>query len=459
MKDGVAYETTPYDIAKSISNSLAKKTVAAKVSIIKNLFTQVKYTGKVVKVDEGIAGAEIEEEKREAAAQKTENVYDAFRPIEGDCDLQLLTFKEPEGKIVFWHSSAHVLGEALENLYGAYLTHGPPLELGFFYDSFVGAKAINQDLFGEIEKEAAKIMKEKQKFQRAVISKEDALELFKYNPFKLQLIKSKVPDKAKTTVYRCGNLIDLCTGPHLPSTDMIEAFKVTKNSGSYWLGKPENDSLQRIYGVSYPSKKEMKEYTKMMEEAEKRDHRNIGKQQDLFFFHNISPGSCFYFPDGAFVYNKLIAFMREELRWRGYTEVIAPNIFNLKLWKTSGHYKNYKEHMFILQVEKQGFGMKPMNCPGHCLIYLEKLRSYKDFPLRFSEFGVLHRNEFSGALAGLFRVRRFVQDDAHIFVRPDQIEQEVLGCLDLAKYIYATTFKLDYELSACNKTRKVSWQN
>jgi threonyl-tRNA synthetase len=401
-----------------------------------------------------VASAEIEEEKREAASQKTENVYDMFRPLEGDCELKLLNFADPEGKIVFWHSSAHIMGEALENLYGAYLTHGPPLELGFFYDSYVGAKTINQDCFETIEKEANKIIKEKQKFERLVISKADALLLFQQNPFKTALIQSKVPENAKTTVYRCGNLVDLCTGPHVPNTDFIEAFKVTKNSGSYWLGKKECDSLQRVYGISYPSKKEMKDYCKMMDEAEKRDHRNLGKQQDLFFFNNISPGSCFYFPDGCYVYNKLVAFMREELRWRGYTEVLSPNIFNLKLWKTSGHYKNYKENMFILKVENQGFGMKPMNCPGHCMIYLEKLRSYKDFPLRYSEFGVLHRNEFSGALAGLFRVRRFVQDDAHIFVRPDQIEQEVMGCLDLADYIYRTTFKLDYELVFATRPEK-----
>jgi threonyl-tRNA synthetase len=262
----------------------------------------------------------------------------------------------------------------------------------------------------------------------------------------VELIKSKVPDKGKTSVYRCGNLVDLCTGPHVPSSDAIEAYKTTKNSGSFWLGKPDGDALQRVYGVSFPTTKEMKDYNKMMEEAAKRDHRNLGRQQELFFFHNISPGSCFYFPDGAYIYNKLIEFMREELRYRGYQEVIAPNIFNLKLWKTSGHYKNYKEHMFILQVEKQGFGMKPMNCPGHCIIYQEKLRSYKEFPLRYSEFGVLHRNEFSGSLAGLFRVREFVQDDAHIFARFDQIEQEVMGCLDLAMYIYANVFKMDYEM-------------
>ena len=404
--------------------------------------------------DEGVASAELEEEKREAAAQKTENVYDLHRLLEGDCELKILTFADPEGRVVFWHSSAHVLGQALENLYGAYLTHGPPLEVGFFYDSYVGDKALSQDKYPEIDQEAGKILKEKQRFLRAVMTKDEALQLFQANPFKVQLIRTKVPDKAKTTVYRCGNLIDLCTGPHIPSTGLIEAFMVTKSSGSYWLGDQANDSLQRVYGVAYPTKKEMTEYKKAIEEAAKRDHRVVGVQQSLFFFNDISPGSCFYFPHGAFVYNKLITFMREELRWRGYTEVLAPNIFNLKLWKMSGHYKNYKEHMFILPVEKQGFGMKPMNCPGHCMIYLEKLWSYKEFPIRMSEFGVLHRNEFSGSLAGLFRVRRFVQDDAHIFARYDQIEQEVMGCLDLAKYIYATVFQFDYELVLATRPPK-----
>ncbi len=405
-------------------------------------------------MDEGVASAEVDEGKREAAAQKSEGTFDMHRPFEGDCEMKLLTFADPEGKTVFWHSSAHLMGQALENLYGGFLCHGPPLESGFFYDVYVGGKTLSQEHFEEIDKEVLKLAKEKQKFLRAVMTKEEALELFKYNPFKVQLIKSKVPDKGKTTVYRCGNLIDLCTGPHIPSSEMVEAFKVTKNSGAYWLGKSENDQLQRVYGISFQNKKELKEYVKIMEEAAKRDHRVLGSQQELFFFNDISPGSCFYFPDGATLYNKLISFMRDELKWRGYQEVIAPNIFNLRLWKTSGHYKNYKEHMFILQVEKQGFGMKPMNCPGHCIIYQEKMRSYKELPLRFSEFGVLHRNEFSGALAGLFRVRRFVQDDAHIFARIDQIEQEVMGCLNLAIYIYATAFKMDYELVLATRPEK-----
>lgn len=442
--DGISFETTPLSIASGISSSLAKKSVAAKI----------KYLNRHAAVDEGVSGAEVEEEKREAAAQKTEDVYDLTRPLEGDCELKLLTFADPEGKIVFWHSSAHLLGEALENLYGGFLCHGPPLELGFFYDAYLGDKVIKPENFAEIDAEVRKSIKDNQKFRRAVMTKEEALELFKNNPFKVQLIKNKVPDNGKTTAYCCGTLIDLCTGPHVPSSGVIDSYKTAKNSGSYWLGRQDLDSLQRVYGVSFTTSKELKEYEKAMEEAEKRDHRVIGRQNELFFFNNISPGSCFYFPDGTYVYNKLINFMREELKCRGYQETIAPNIFNLRLWKTSGHYKNYKEHMFILQVEKQGFGMKPMNCPGACIIYQEKLRSYKEFPIRFSEFGVLHRNEFSGSLAGLFRVRRFVQDDAHIFARIDQIEQEVMGCLDLAIYIYATVFKMDYELVFATRPAK-----
>jgi len=442
--DGTSFETTPLEVAKAISGSLAKKAIAAKI----------KYLNRHGAVDEGVSGAEVEEEKREAATQKTEDVYDLTRPLEGDCELKLLTFADPESKVVFWHSSAHLLGEALENLYGGYLCHGPPLELGFFYDAYLGDKVIRPENFSEIDTEVRRIIKEDQKFRRAVMTKQEALELFKYNPFKVQLIKNKVPDNGKTTAYCCGTLIDLCTGPHVPSSGLIDSYKTTKNSGSYWLGKQDLDSLQRVYGVSFLTAKELKEYEKIMEEAEKRDHRNIGRQNELFFFNNISPGSCFYFPDGAYVYNRLINFMREELKCRGYQETITPNIFNLKLWKTSGHYKNYKEHMFILQVEKQGFGMKPMNCPGACIVYLEKLRSYREFPMRYSEFGVLHRNEFSGALAGLFRVRRFVQDDAHIFARIDQIEQEVMGCLDLAIYIYGTVFQLDYELVFATRPEK-----
>ncbi len=384
----------------------------------------------------------------------SDRIFDLSTPLAHDCDLQLLTFKDPEGKRVFWHSGAHVLGEAMENLYGAYLTHGPPLDAGFFYDSYMGTRSIGQDRFGEIEREANRIIGARQPFLRTLVTKQEALEMFGYSPFKTHLIRAKIPDGAQTTIYRCGSLVDLCTGPHIQNTAMLHAMKLTKASSAYWLGQSNNPQLQRVYGICFPSPQEMREYEKAVAEAEKRDHRNIGKKLELFFFDSVSPGSCFFLPDGAKIFNKMVGFMRQELKLRGYQEVITPNIFNIKLWKTSGHYKNFHEDMFTLQVEKQEFGMKPMNCPAHCMIFAEKLRSYKELPLRLSEFGVLHRNEYSGALAGLHRVRRFVQDDAHIFAREDQIESEVLGCLDLARYVYKEVFGLGYDFVLSTRPEK-----
>jgi threonyl-tRNA synthetase len=247
------------------------------------------------------------------------------------------------------------------------------------------------------------------------------------------------------TVYKCGQLIDLCTGPHLPSTGRIKAFKVTKNSSAYWLGKAENDSLQRIYGITFPSKKQLDEWVHIQEEAAKRGHKRVGEAQGLFHFNALSPGSAFFYPNGAYTYNKLMNIMRHEYAVRGYQEVISPNMFNIKLWKMSGHYANYKDNIFLFKSENQGFGVKPMNCPGHCLMFDSTIRSYRDLPIRYADFGVLHRNEISGALHGLTRVRRFQQDDAHIFCMPNQIMQEVFGCLDFLKYIY-DLFGLSFEL-------------
>jgi threonyl-tRNA synthetase len=368
------------------------------------------------------------------------------RPFEGDCDLEFCTFEDKEGKTVFWHSSAHILGSALENAFGGKLGIGPPLEEGFYYDFFMGKLSIEKLTDYKIIEDAAKqITQANHVYQRLTLTKEEALRLFQDNPFKVQLISNKIPENGKTTAYKCGNLIDLCMGPHLISTGVVKALKVTKNSSCYWLGNNKNDTLQRVYAITYPSEKEMKEWIKRKEEEEKRDHRNIGTQQDLFMFHNLSPGSAFFFSHGAFIYNKLVSFIRKEYVIRGFTEVMSPNIYNLRLWKTSGHYKNYKENMFMLKIENQGFGLKPMNCPGHCLMFDSKARSYKELPIRYADFGVLHRNEVSGALSGLTRVRRFQQDDAHIFCAPEQITDEILGQLEFLAHVY-NIFGFEYEL-------------
>jgi threonyl-tRNA synthetase len=358
-----------------------------------------------------------------------------------------LKFDSPEGKYVFWHSSAHILGQAMEKLYGCNLCVGPPLDEGFFYEAQMNKSVLAED-FEILNQIISKILSEKQPFERLTIPKDIALEMFKYNPYKSQILKEKVPEGGTCTIYRCGTLIDPCRGPHLPNTNRVKGFLVTKNSSSYWKGKAENDLLQRIYAISFPDKKMLEEWRKFQEEAAARDHRLIGKNQELFFFHPVSPGSCFFLPHGARIYNKLIEFIRSEYRKRGFTEVVTPNTYMSDLWITSGHWQKYKENMFIFKCEDQEFGLKPMNCPGHCLMFSHRLRSYRELPIRFADFGVLHRNELSGALTGLTRVRRFQQDDAHIFCSTDQIKSEIEGALDFMSHVYGIFgFEFNLELS------------
>ncbi|KAJ1506654.1 threonyl-tRNA synthetase [Coelomomyces lativittatus] len=331
-----------------------------------------------------------------------------------------------------------MLGEACEGEFGCHLCIGPPLqEGGFYYEmALPQEKAVTPHDFPNLEKRVQRIQQEKQPFERLVMSKDHLLTMFQHNPFKCHLIRSKIKDDEKTTVYRCGPLIDLCRGPHVPHTGYIKAFAVLKNSSSYFLGDPTQPSLQRIYGMSFPDKIQLLEYKHFLAEAAKRDHRKIGKEQHLFFFHEWSPGSCFFLPDGAHLYNTLMTLMKEAYIERGFQEVITPNLFNVQLWETSGHWAKYKDNMFCIDIEKEAFALKPMNCPGHCLMFQHLPRSYQELPLRFADFGVLHRNEYSGALSGLTRVRRFQQDDAHIFCTVDQIESEIQQCLQFLKHIY-----------------------
>ncbi|KAJ1035870.1 hypothetical protein NDA13_000529 [Ustilago tritici] len=409
-RQGTSFETSPMDIAKEISKSLSERIVISKVN---------------------------------------DTLWDLERPLEGDCKLELFDFESPEGKRVFWHSSAHVLGEACEKHYGCHLCIGPPTEEGFFYEMAMGDsgdRMITQTDFNALETLIKTATKEKQKFERLVVSKEQLLEMFNYNKYKEHIIQSKIPDGTSTTVYRCGPMIDLCVGPHIPHTGRIKAMTVLKNSASYFLGDQNNDSLQRLYGISFPDTKQMSEYKQFLLEAAKRDHRKIGKEQELFMFHELSPGSCFWLPHGARIYNTLQNYIKDEYRGRGFDEVITPNMYNSKLWQTSGHWQNYKDDMFALNVDKEQFALKPMNCPGHCLMFASRDRSYKELPLRLADFGVIHRNEASGALSGLTRVRRFCQDDAHIFCMSSQIEQEMAGCFDFLQKVYGLfgfTFKLE----------------
>ncbi|KAJ2623223.1 threonyl-tRNA synthetase, partial [Coemansia sp. RSA 1358] len=362
--------------------------------------------------------------------------------------LELLDFENEEAKKVYWHSSAHILGEACELHFGCYLCNVPPIEDGFYYDIALPeslGRGVSQEDFAPLESLANKAIKEKQPFERLVISKEDLMRMFSYNKYKVRLIDARVPGGTSTTVYRCGLLIELCRGPHVSNTGSITAFAVMKSSASYFLGDPSSDSLQRVYGISFPDKKQMTEYKKFLGDAAKRDHRKIGQQQELFFFNELSPGSAFFLPHGTRIYNKLIDFIRGKYWERGFEEVVSPNMFNVKLWKQSGHWQNYKDNMFLLDVEKEQFGLKPMNCPGHCLMFGFRDRSYRELPIRFADFGVLHRNEASGALTGLTRVRRFQQDDAHIFCTQDQVKSEINGAFDFLRDVYSIfgfTFKL-----------------
>nr|XP_014998679.2 threonine--tRNA ligase 2, cytoplasmic isoform X4 [Macaca mulatta] len=403
---GEVWKTTPYQVAAEISQELAESTVIAKVN---------------------------------------GELWDLDRPLEGDSSLELLTFDNEEAQAVYWHSSAHILGEAMELYYGGHLCYGPPIENGFYYDMFIEDRAVSSTELSALENICKAIIKEKQPFERLEVSKEILLEMFKYNKFKCRILNEKV-DTATTTVYRCGPLIDLCKGPHVRHTGKIKTIKIFKNSSTYWEGNPEMETLQRIYGISFPDNKMMRNWEKFQEEAKNRDHRKIGKEQELFFFHDLSPGSCFFLPRGAFIYNTLMDFIREEYHKRDFTEVLSPNMYNSKLWEASGHWQHYSENMFTFEIEKDTFALKPMNCPGHCLMFAHRPRSWREMPMRFADFGVLHRNELSGTLSGLTRVRRFQQDDAHIFCTVEQIEEEIKGCLQFLQSVYST-FGFSFQLN------------
>lgn len=306
-------------------------------------------------------------------------------------------------------------------------------------------QVVTQEDYAELKKFFDSAVSEKQSFERLEIPKEKALEMFKYNKYKVEILRDKVPDGAICTAYRCGPLIDLCRGPHVPNTGKVKAFTVTNNSASYWKGDQKNDSLQRVYGVSFPDKKELEQYLEFKRLAAERDHRLVGKNQDLFMWHVFSPGSTFMLPHGTRIYNRLQDFMRAEYRKRGFQEVVSPNIYNVELWKTSGHWQHYKDNMFSFKCENEDWAVKPMNCPGHCLIFGSRQRSYRELPIRLADFGALHRNEVSGALTGLTRVRRFQQDDAHIFCMPEQIEEEIAGALDFLKHVYGV-FGFEFQL-------------
>ena len=331
------------------------------------------------------------------------------------------------------HSAAHVLAQAVKELFPKVkLGIGPSIETGFYYD-FDKKQGFSPEDLDKIEKKANEIIKSDLKIEKIEVSKQKAKDMLKNEPYKLELLEDL---KGKITFYKQGDFMDLCAGPHLKSTKEIKSFKILKTAGAYWKGDSKNKMLQRIYGTSFYDRKELRKYLFMLEEAKKRDHKKLGEQLDLFSFHEEGPGFPFFHPKGTILYNKLLELVRQENKKRNYEEVITPIMLNSSLWKLSGHWDNFKEDMYFTKVDNKGYAVKPMNCPGGLLIYKKHLHSYKELPIRNAEFGLVHRHELSGVLNGLFRVRAFTQDDAHVFCTEEQLESEIIDMADYAIKLY-----------------------
>ncbi|CAJ1003597.1 MULTISPECIES: threonine--tRNA ligase [Bacillales] len=398
---------------------------------------------------EDIAGSISTSLKKKAVAGKLNGkVVDLYTPVQDDAAIEIVTLDSPEGLEVYRHSTAHLLAQAVKRLYGkeVKLGIGPVIEDGFYYDMDIPVTLTPDDL-GKIEAEMEKIIKEDLPIRRKVVSREEAIQIFQgiNDHLKLELIRD-LPEDAVITIYEQGEFFDLCRGPHLPSTGYIKAFKLMSVAGAYWRGKAENQVLQRVYGTAWPKKAELDEYLHFIEEAKKRDHRKLGKELELFMFSEEAPGMPFYLPKGFTVRNELEQFSRRLQQLAHYTEVRTPFIMNQRLWLQSGHWDHYHENMYFSEVDNTTYALKPMNCPGHMLIYKNKIHSYRDLPIRYSEFGQVHRHEFSGALNGMLRVRTFCQDDAHVFVRPDQIESEIKSMIQLIDRIYKV-FGFEYSVA------------
>ncbi len=349
---------------------------------------------------------------------------------------------------MYWHTTSHIMAQAVKRLFPkAKVTIGPAIENGFYYDFDVETPFSEEDL-KSIEEEMKKIIKEDLEIERFELPKEEAIQFMKEKdePYKVELIE-ELPEGEVISFYKQGEFTDLCRGPHLPTTGAVKAVKLLSSSGAYWRGDEHNKMLQRIYGISFPKASELDEYLNMIEEAKKRDHRKLGKELDLFFFDETAPGMAYWMPKGFKMMNILIDLWRKEHEKRGYLEFSGPQLNSSELWKTSGHWDHYKEDMFVLtDSDGKEQALKPMNCPNAIKIFASKLRSYKDLPLRFNDIDVIHRNEKSGQLNGLFRVRMFRQDDAHNFITQDQIGSEIKDIIEIAKYLYGI-FGLDFELT------------
>ncbi len=410
--------------------------------------------GSVMEQEAGLSIYEIAQKISERLAKVATSallngkVVDLRTVLNEDCNLQILTFDDEEGKGAYRHTTSHVMAQAIKRLFpNAKLAIGPSIENGFYYDIDIDGTFSPEDL-ENIEKEMEKICKEDLPIERFTLSREEAIKLMKEReePYKVELIE-ELPDGEEISFYKQGDYVDLCAGPHLMSTGLVKAFKLTSSSGAYWRGDEHNKMLQRIYGTSFPKKADLDHHLEMIEEAKKRDHRKLGKELELFFFDETAPGMAYWLPKGFTMLNTLIEFWRKEHKKHGYQEFSGPQLNSSELWKISGHWDHYKEDMFVLtDSDGKEQALKPMNCPNSIKIYQSKLRSYKDLPLRFNDVDVIHRNEKSGQLNGLFRVRMFRQDDSHNYVTEEQIGSEIKSILEIAKDLYSV-FGLEYILT------------
>ena len=403
------------DVAKSISEGLARSVVGAV------------YNGKTIGLQE-----EIKE----------------------DGTIKFLKFEDEEGKHIFWHTSSHIMAQAIKRLWpDAKLAIGPAIDNGFYYDIDLEHRLVQED-FEKIEAEMKKIVKEDLQLERFELPRAEALKYMedKQEPYKVELIND-LPEDAVISFYKQGDFVDLCAGPHLKSTKKPKAIKLLSIAGAYWRGNENNKMLQRIYGITFEKAKDLEDYVKMMEEAKKRDHRKLGKELDLFFMSEEGPGFPFFLPKGVEVKNELMKYWREMHKKAGYVEIETPLILNRHLWEVSGHWFNYRENMYTTVIDDQDYAIKPMNCPGGILVYKNSMHSYKDFPMRVAEAGRVHRHELSGALHGLMRVRAFTQDDAHLFILPEQIKDEIKGVIELIDEIYKK-FGFSYKLELSTRPEK-----
>jgi len=408
-----AFENSPsgMDVAKSISDGLARNCVAMELD---------------------------------------DDLVDLNAVIDHDARVRLITSKDPEGLDILRHSAAHVMAQAILRLYkDARLTIGPAVENQFYYD--IDMDPVSEDDFPKIEAEIKKIIKGKLPIRRREVSKTEAMEFYKDEPYKLEMISEL--DDGTISFYEQGEFTDLCRGPHVPHTGFAKNIKLIKVSGAYWRADPSKPQLQRIYGTAFFSKKELDDYLTFLQEAKKRNHRKIGQALDLFSFNQEAPGMPFFHPKGMDLWNALLDYWRLEHRAAGYVETKTPIMLNRSLWERSGHWENYRENMYTSAIDDIEYAIKPMNCPGGMLLYSRKPHSYRDLPLRVAEVGLVHRHELSGVLSGLFRVRAFHQDDAHLYMTPEYIENEILGILHLAERIYST-FGLGFHLELSTRPEK-----